>query len=112
MLLHCHAIHFHRPCSHFHSPTTFIHSPTTFIHSLKTTSDITSDQANNFPSNVGKLANYLDPDLNVELPVFSIHGNHDDPSGDGGLSAMDLLATAGLVNYFGKAMDLDDLHLR
>lgn len=54
----------------------------------------------------------MDPDLNVELPVFSIHGNHDDPSGDGGLSAMDLLATAGLVNYFGKAMDLDDLHLR
>lgn len=25
--------------------------------------------------------NYHDPDLNVGIPVFSIHGNHDDPSG-------------------------------
>lgn len=25
--------------------------------------------------------NYLDPDINVAIPVFSIHGNHDDPSG-------------------------------
>lgn len=25
--------------------------------------------------------NYLDPDINVSIPVFSIHGNHDDPSG-------------------------------
>ena len=26
-------------------------------------------------------ANYEDPDINVAIPVFSIHGNHDDPSG-------------------------------
>lgn len=25
--------------------------------------------------------NYLDPEINVAIPVFSIHGNHDDPSG-------------------------------
>lgn len=25
--------------------------------------------------------NYEDPDINVAMPVFSIHGNHDDPSG-------------------------------
>ena len=25
--------------------------------------------------------NYEDPDINVAIPVFSIHGNHDDPSG-------------------------------
>lgn len=25
--------------------------------------------------------NYEDPDINVSVPVFSIHGNHDDPSG-------------------------------
>lgn len=24
--------------------------------------------------------NYQDPDINVAIPVFSIHGNHDDPS--------------------------------
>jgi len=27
--------------------------------------------------------NYLDSNLNVSIPVFSIHGNHDDPSGAG-----------------------------
>jgi double-strand break repair protein MRE11 len=25
--------------------------------------------------------NYEDPNINVAIPVFSIHGNHDDPSG-------------------------------
>ena len=25
--------------------------------------------------------NYLDTEINVAIPVFSIHGNHDDPSG-------------------------------
>ncbi len=25
--------------------------------------------------------NYEDPDINVAIPVFSIHGNHDDPTG-------------------------------
>ena len=29
--------------------------------------------------------NYEDPDINVAIPVFSIHGNHDDPSGVGRL---------------------------
>ena len=48
------------------------------------------------------VANYEDPNCNVSLPVFSIHGNHDDPAGEANLSAMDVLASAGLVNYFGK----------
>ncbi|WFD42669.1 meiotic recombination [Malassezia psittaci] len=49
--------------------------------------------------------NYEDENLNVSLPVFLIHGNHDDPQGSGDtgpLSALDLLSTTGLVNYFGK----------
>ena len=45
------------------------------------------------------------------LPVFIIHGNHDDPTREGGsssadenpLSALDLLSVNGLVNYFGKS---------
>lgn len=53
--------------------------------------------------------NYEDPNLNVGIPVFSIHGNHDDPQGAGGhegaLCALDLLSATGLVNYIGK-MDL------
>ncbi len=36
------------------------------------------------------------------LPVFTIHGNHDDPAGQDSLSAVDILSEAGLVNYFGK----------
>ena len=38
------------------------------------------DQANQKNSAFGH-ANYEDPDINVAIPVFSIHGNHDDPSG-------------------------------
>ena len=30
--------------------------------------------------------NYEDPNLNVSIPVFSIHGNHDDPQGAGPVS--------------------------
>ena len=43
-----------------------------------------------------------DPNLNVGLPVFTIHGNHDDPSGPENLSAVDVLSTVHYVNYFGK----------
>ncbi len=46
--------------------------------------------------------NYEDAHLDVGLPVFTIHGNHDDPTGANNLSAMDNLSKAGLVNYFGK----------
>lgn len=50
--------------------------------------------------------NYEDPNYNVAIPVFSIHGNHDDPQGAGGhegaLCALDLLSVTGLVNYIGK----------
>jgi double-strand break repair protein MRE11 len=49
--------------------------------------------------------NYEDTNLNVAIPCFSIHGNHDDPQGvgaEGALSALDLLSVTGLINYFGK----------
>ncbi|KZT22953.1 DNA repair exonuclease [Neolentinus lepideus HHB14362 ss-1] len=49
--------------------------------------------------------NYEDPNFNVAIPVFSIHGNHDDPQGagpEGALCALDLLSAAGLINYMGK----------
>jgi double-strand break repair protein MRE11 len=51
-----------------------------------------------------RVANFASPHLNVGLPVFTIHGNHDDPSGADNLSAVDLLSTCGLVNYFGKVV--------
>jgi len=45
------------------------------------------------------------------MPVFSIHGNHDDPAGQGNFSCMDLLHATGLVNYFGKCLSLDAVEL-
>ncbi|KAH7925347.1 DNA repair exonuclease [Leucogyrophana mollusca] len=54
----------------------------------------------NFPA-----VNYEDPNLNVGIPVFSIHGNHDDPQGagpEGALCALDVLSVSGLLNYMGK----------
>ncbi|CAK9820856.1 Double-strand break repair protein MRE11 [Anthophora plagiata] len=52
-----------------------------------------------------KTVNYEDPNLNISMPVFSIHGNHDDPS-FGAIGSMDLLSVSGLINYFGKWTDL------
>ncbi|EJT52111.1 meiotic DNA double-strand break processing-related protein [Trichosporon asahii var. asahii CBS 8904] len=49
--------------------------------------------------------NYEDPNLNVGIPVFAIHGNHDDPQGtgpEGALCALDVLSVSGTLNYFGK----------
>jgi double-strand break repair protein MRE11 len=56
--------------------------------------------------------NYEDPNFNISLPVFAIHGNHDDPTGENGLSAMDLLSISNLVNYFGKSPSIDDIHVK
>ena len=44
--------------------------------------------------------NYEDPHANVSLPVFGIHGNHDDPAGERNLSAMDVLSTARVDQLF------------
>jgi len=48
------------------------------------------------------------------LPVFAIHGNHDDPSREGGnktLAALDLLSVSNLINYFGKVAQVDDVEI-
>lgn len=46
--------------------------------------------------------NYEDANINVSVPIFAILGNHDDATGDGLLSPMDVLAISGMVNHFGK----------
>ncbi|PKS05602.1 hypothetical protein jhhlp_008120 [Lomentospora prolificans] len=56
--------------------------------------------------------NYEDPDINISIPVFSIHGNHDDPSGEGHFCSLDLLQVAGLVNYFGRIPEADNIEAR
>lgn len=73
--------------------------------------EIMSDQAENFGFCAFPNVNYEDANLNVSLPVFTIHGNHDDPTGSENLSIIDVLATSGLVNYFGKVTDLTNVRL-
>lgn len=53
--------------------------------------------------------NFKDPNMNVSYPIFSIHGNHDDTVNN--LSALDLLSSTGLVNYFGKWQSLQEVNL-
>lgn len=68
-----------------------------------------SDPVENFKHSSSTTVNYEDPNINVSLPVFSIHGNHDDPAGLGQLAALDMLSVTGLINYFGKSSDLDSI---
>lgn len=55
--------------------------------------------------------NYEDPNLNISFPIFSIHGNHDDLSGSKQVSAMDILSSTGLINYFGQWNDLSTIEI-
>ncbi|VDD96140.1 unnamed protein product [Enterobius vermicularis] len=65
-----------------------------------------SDPATNFSHSQFPNVNYEDCNINVGLPVFSIHGNHDDLTGKG-LSALDVLHESGLINLFGKFEEID-----
>lgn len=43
--------------------------------------EFVSDQAEIFKHCNHPVVNFEDQNLNVSIPVFSIHGNHDDPCG-------------------------------
>lgn len=48
--------------------------------------------------------------------VFSIHGNHDDPTRESGrfddsLATLDLLSASNLLNYFGKSSHIDEIEI-
>jgi double-strand break repair protein MRE11 len=73
--------------------------------------EILSDGSEQFDATFDHV-NYEDPDINVSIPVFSIHGNHDDPSGDGHYAALDILAMSGLVNYFGRTPESDKINVK
>ncbi|XP_067306153.1 double-strand break repair protein MRE11 [Pseudorasbora parva] len=73
--------------------------------------EILSDQAVNFSHSKFPWVNYLDNNLNISIPVFSVHGNHDDPTGADGLCAIDLLSCAGLVNHFGRSPSVEKLEV-
>nr|WPK49563.1 MRE11 [Cornechiniscus lobatus] len=56
--------------------------------------------------------NWEDPNINIELPIFSIHGNHDDPIGPKNLCELDALHTQRLINYFGKMGDIANIEIK
>jgi double-strand break repair protein MRE11 len=77
--------------------------------------EILSEQKDAFKSSQG-VVNYENPFQAISLPVYAIHGNHDDPSRECGqnsesLAALDLLAVSNLLNYFGKAEQVDDVEI-
>ncbi|XP_068001601.1 double-strand break repair protein MRE11 isoform X1 [Melanerpes formicivorus] len=73
--------------------------------------EILSDQAVNFQHSKFPLVNYQDPNLNISIPVFSIHGNHDDPTGADTLCALDILSCAGLLNHFGRSASVEKIDI-
>ncbi|XP_053176683.1 double-strand break repair protein MRE11 [Scomber japonicus] len=73
--------------------------------------NILSDQTVNFNTTQFPWVNYQDGNLNISIPVFSIHGNHDDPTGAEGLCALDLLSASGLVNHFGHSQSVERIEI-
>src|SRR5271170_1079966 len=73
--------------------------------------EMLSDGSEHFDGTFGHV-NYEDPDINVAIPVFSIHGNHDDPSGEGHLAALDILEMSGLINYYGRTPESDNINVK
>ncbi|KAH7085863.1 Mre11 DNA-binding presumed domain-containing protein [Paraphoma chrysanthemicola] len=70
-----------------------------------------SDASENF-GGIFDHVNYEDEDINIAIPFFAIHGNHDDPSGEGSYSPLDLLQASGLVNYFGRTPEVDKIAIK
>ncbi|KAF2833335.1 DNA repair exonuclease [Ophiobolus disseminans] len=73
--------------------------------------EMLSDASENF-GGIFDHVNYEDEDINIAIPVFAIHGNHDDPSGEGSFSPLDLLQASGLVNYFGRTPEIDKIAVK
>ena len=73
--------------------------------------ELLSDPAVTFAATSYPEVNYLDPNLNIGIPIFAIHGNHDDPSGVGNICAPDLLHTCGFINLFGKSNSVESLEV-
>lgn len=67
-----------------------------------------SDPSVNFNHSNFARVNYDDCNLNVGLPIFTIHGNHDDMAGMG-LTALDELHESGLINLFGKFEQVEEM---
>lgn len=47
--------------------------------------------------------------MNISFPLFTIHGNHDDLINN--TSALDVLSSTGLINYFGQWKELSNIKI-
>ncbi|CAI2360966.1 unnamed protein product [Moneuplotes crassus] len=56
-------------------------------------------------------ANYIQGKYQVQLPVYIIHGNHDDPIGCEWLSNIDPLHSSHQLNYFGKNSNVEKIQI-
>ena len=77
---------------------------------------ISSPEATPFRVGQRDVVNYEDENYSVDLPIFAIHGNHDDPTREGGaqgelLSAMDFLDVSNLINYFGRQDQVNSVQI-
>ena len=45
------------------------------------------------------------------MPIFSIHGNHDDPTGLDMISSLDQVQINNYVNYFGKVKNIEQIEV-
>lgn len=55
-----------------------------------------------------KMINYENTDMNISMPIMTIHGNHDNPSFES-TGTLDILQASGLINYFGKWTNLKQI---
>ncbi|AQK50467.1 MRE11B [Zea mays] len=62
---------------------------------------VISDQAASLQNRFCQV-NYEDPNYKIGLPVFTIHGDQDYPTGTDNLSVNDILTAGNFLNYFGK----------
>ena len=62
------------------------------------TNHIFGDKEHTFKVGASQSLNLKDGSLSIRLPIFAIHGNHDDPGGMNNLSNIDILHSTKLVS--------------
>lgn len=67
-----------------------------------TTNNIIVNREENTVPNDERYININDKTIQIQQPIFAIHGNHDEPSGIPASSVLDILYSCSLINYFGK----------
>ena len=54
----------------------------------------------------------FDTNIEVKLPIYSIHGNHDDPIGLEMISTLDQVESNHYVKYFGKVTNIEQIEVQ